>query len=286
MSLLPEIIMEPGNDIAEPIFFSKACYQFGFASEVGVFTNKETGKSDFKVKLPPMTEEMREKVIERAKFLQLRSEQGLPVDPLPSGRFPDSEEEYADAIPLSIQPDTNKGTVCVGFGRAITTIDVTPAMARTIALMLMGSAATIESECAPVDHGKVNIARVRVPDSTVEKEGTISLLDFMAPSNMVGSGGSEGHVVELSQRNESSRIEDFPIIGTCSLCGELQYQTPSGPTCKTHGHGGAITETSCEACDYFPKEPSGNGYCESGDKMPTDGSICHSWSPNPTFKKE
>jgi hypothetical protein len=35
-------------------------------------------------------------------------------------------------------------------------------------------------------------------------------------------------------------ITDFPLLGRCADCGELQYDTPSGPVC-CNGHGGAET---------------------------------------------
>jgi len=44
---------------------------------------------------------------------------------------------------------------------------------------------------------------------------------------------------DLPPKFHSKKVIDWPLNGElCSVCGEAQYRTPSGPCCE-NGHGGA-----------------------------------------------
>jgi hypothetical protein len=118
-----------------------------------------------------------ETVVERVGFLQKREAQGLPVEPLHDGTWPESSEEYADSIPLIITKDEEKKSVYIDFGRPIHAIGVSPTMARTLAVMMM----TVANELDPdgmVTMGRpelVSVGRLKVSDEEKEKVGIISL---------------------------------------------------------------------------------------------------------------
>jgi hypothetical protein len=122
-----------------------------------------------------MPEETFATVKERAKFLQDREEEGLPTEQLPSGRWPDSLDEFADQVPLVVAGDKDKLAVYLDFGRPIQAIGVSPAVARTISMLIMDAANELDPDGAVAGaHPElVNVARVRVPDKTLEQEGTV-----------------------------------------------------------------------------------------------------------------
>jgi hypothetical protein len=162
------------DDPVAPIFYSKACRQLGVPSEMQPFP-KEGGGSTIRVRLPLMPEETLKTVKERAKFLQEREERGLPTEQLPSGRWPDTLDEFADQVPLVIKAEQNKLSVYLDFGRSVQAIGVSPAVARTISMLITEAANELDPEGAVAGtHPElVNVARVKVPGSTLEQEGTI-----------------------------------------------------------------------------------------------------------------
>lgn len=90
----------------------------------------------------------------------------------------------------------------------------------------------------------------RLPDSNVlDKLAAIERAIRVLPTSIsIPSGPTVSDVFEIKKENGSSIVhlkEDYPEelatekFGTiCSICGEPQFDTPSGPTCK-NGHGGA-----------------------------------------------
>lgn len=166
------VVIESGGDVfPEPILWSKACRQLGIPSEF------QEEKAGIRVRLPVMPLRTYETVVERVGFLQKREAQGLPVEPLHDGTWPESSEEYADSIPLIITKDEEKKSVYIDFGRPIHAIGVSPTMARTLAVMMM----TVANELDPdgmVTMGRpelVSVGRLKVSDEEKEKVGIISL---------------------------------------------------------------------------------------------------------------
>ena len=168
-------VIEPGSDeLPEPIFFSKACRQLGIPSEAQPFV--KNGEESIRARLPAMPRLTYEAVLKRACFLVEREVQGLPTEQLPSGRWPDSLDEFADQVPIVIAKDEDKGAVYLDFGRPIQAIGVNPAMARTIATMIMTAANEMDPDGELGNRpGLVNVARLKIPGQEAEQEGTIEL---------------------------------------------------------------------------------------------------------------
>lgn len=170
------IVIGLGDDPVAPIFYSKACRQLGIPSEMQPFQRPEGG-STIRVRLPMMPEETLATVKERARFLQDREQRGLPTEQLPSGRWPDSLDEFADQVPLVVATEKEKLFVYLDFGRPIQAIGVSPAVARTISILIMDAANELDPDgvVAGAHPELVNVARVKVPGKTLEQEGTISM---------------------------------------------------------------------------------------------------------------
>jgi hypothetical protein len=195
-----------------------------------------------------------ETVLKRALFLAEREEKGLPTEQLPSGRWPDSLDEFADQVPVAIAQDEKTKSVYIDFGRPIQAIGVSPAMARTIATMIMTAANELDPEgTVATSHPELlNVARLRVPEQDVEQEGTVMLPGVF-------------NALKLPEEPVEQRSrESFPLVGICAACGEPQYMTPAGEVCK-NGHGGAETMLPCHACvhRHFESE-SIRGHCGAG----------------------
>lgn len=169
------VIIEPEDDDApDPIFWSKACRQLGIPSEAQSFVRG--GKSHIRVRLPTMPQETFQTVLERVRFLVEREAQGLPTEQLPSGRWPDSLDEFADQVPVVIAKDEEKFSVYLDFGRPIQAIGVSPAMARTMATLIMTAANEMDPSGELGNRPElVNVARLKVPGKDVEQEGTVEL---------------------------------------------------------------------------------------------------------------
>jgi hypothetical protein len=168
-------VIEPGSDgLPDPIFFSKACRQLGIPSEAQPFV--KDGNQSIRARLPAMPQQTYDSVLKRARFLVEREAQGLPTEQLPSGRWPDSLDEFADQVPIVIAKDEDKDSVYLDFGRPIQAIGVNPAMARTIATMIMTAANEMDPDGELGSRPElVNVARLKVPGREVEQEGTVEL---------------------------------------------------------------------------------------------------------------
>jgi len=169
------VVIEPGDgDVPDPIFWTKACRQLGIPSEAQQFMAGDT--PSVRARLPTMPKETYESILERASFLLEREAQGLPTEQLPSGRWPDSLDEFADQVPIVIAKDQEKASVYLDFGRPVQAIGVSPAMARTIATMIVTAANEMDPDGELGNRPElVNIARLKVPGVDTEQEGTVEL---------------------------------------------------------------------------------------------------------------
>jgi hypothetical protein len=184
-------VIEPGDgDVPDPIFFSKACRQLGIPSEAQPFVRD--GEENIRARLPMMPRETFETVLKRAQFLLEREAQGLPTEQLPSGRWPDSLDEFADQVPVVIAKDKEKASVYIDFGRPIQAIGVSPAMARTIATLIMAAANEMDPAGELGNRPElVNVARLKVPGQEVEQEGTVELPGVFAGLNVSDEEGEK-----------------------------------------------------------------------------------------------
>lgn len=117
----------------DPIWFAKAGFQLGYHVVV-----KKRNKV-FVVEMPS-DKEIHDAIWGRAIFLKGRFDQELPVDTLPNGNFPDSEEELLEGVVFAVNPDLIEKTVRIDFNRSVKSISIQPHAARFIALMLTTSA--------------------------------------------------------------------------------------------------------------------------------------------------
>jgi len=266
-------VIEPGDgNVPDPIFWSKACRQLGIPSEAQPFA--KDGEEHIRARLPVMPRQTYETVLNRARFLLEREDQGLPTEQLPSGRWPDSLDEFADQIPVVIAKDEEKASVYIDFGRPIQAIGVSPAMARTIAIMIMTAANEMDPKGELGNQPElVNVARLKVPDQDVEQEGLIEL-----------PGVFSGITIPKGASDKKQWDEETPIdeawdrfnagdtgvcVGLCEMCEEPQYMSPGGEVCK-NGHGGAPSIRPCWACAsyYCNSHTDGHPRCEGPPKGP------------------
>jgi len=272
--IIGPVTIEPhGGKFPEPIFWSKACRQLGVPSEIQSF--KRDGEDLVRARLPVMPRKTYEAILKRARFLVEREQHGLPTEQLPSGRWPDSLDEFADQVPLAIAKDEENNSIYIDFGRPIQAIGISPAMARTIATMIVTAANEMDPDglIAMSRPELVNVARIRVPEHDLEQEGTVAL-----PSVFAG--------LKLHERPDDSSsfdLDNYPLIGICNECHCPQHTTPGGPSCK-NGHGGAETIRPCFACSYQNRNVVSTGQCEAGlfQKMNINNN-CGNWEVDQDF---
>jgi hypothetical protein len=119
------------------ILFAKAGFQLGYH----VSFKKREGISIICI---PENKEIYDAIWERARFLKNRFDQELPVDPLPDGTFPDTEEDLLEGIIFAVNPDLESKTVRIDFNRSVKSMAIQPHAARFIALMLNSSASEVD----------------------------------------------------------------------------------------------------------------------------------------------
>ena len=102
----------------------------------------------------------------------------------------------------------------------------------------------------------------RLPDSNIlEKLSAIERAIRVLPTSIsIPTGPTIADTFEFKKENGNTTVglrEDFPKelisedLGTkCAICGEPQFDTPSGLTCK-NGHGGADSTDSAEEFEKF-----------------------------------
>jgi len=169
----PVVIQPGGDETADPIFYSKACRQLGVPSQAQPFKD-DKGNESVRARLPIMPKVTFENIVKRAEFLLEREQKGLPTEQLPSGRWPDSLDEFADQILVTIAKSAKKNSIYIDFGRPIQAIGVNPAMARSIAVMLMNEADCLDPLMESIGRPElINVARIKVSDSEAEKEGRL-----------------------------------------------------------------------------------------------------------------
>jgi len=155
--------------VPHSIWFAKAAFQLGHTVLVRCVNGEH------QIRLPSGPPEVVDGIWKRALFLEEREKNGLPVDPLPSGRFPDDAKEFADQIPLVIAADIERGEVYVDFARSIQALGISPAMARTLAMKLNDVADSLDPDgsMGMKNPASVSIGHIKVPGSDVVKEGTV-----------------------------------------------------------------------------------------------------------------
>jgi hypothetical protein len=266
-----------GEDTPHPIWFAKAAFQLGHDTLV---RRREDGTHEVKLPVDHVDE-----ITERAVWLAERDEQGLPVDPLPSGRFPDDAEEYGDQIPVVVVADAEHAEVYIDFARPIRALGISPAMARTIALKLNSVADLVDPDgsLGMQNPATVTIGHVRVPDSSVLKEGNVIVPALMDDLHTRMSEPDPGEQADMLEEE----LVAFKLIGICGAdaCNEAQYDSPGGPTCKW-GHGGAETLKPCWACTYDEEDEDAE-FCKCGCSIRDNAESCdcESWTGDPHIIK-
>lgn len=280
-------IIDPGDgDVPDPIFWSKACRQLGIPSEAQPFVRD--GEEQIRARLPVMPRETFDTVLKRAQFLLEREAQGLPTEQLPSGRWPDSLEEFADQVPVVIAKDDGKGSVYIDFGRPIQAIGVSPAMARTIATLIMTAANEMDPTGELGNRPElVNVARLRVPGKEVEQEGTVELPGVFAGLTVPQDGEKKTWSKDTPVEEAWSQFSEGATgvcVGLCVDCEKPQYMSPGGEVCE-NGHGGAPSFRPCWACAFYYCKAHTNGHpkCQEQPKGPgldpaqNTNHDCHDW---------
>jgi hypothetical protein len=85
-------------------------------------------------------------IMERAWMLAEREEQGLPTEPLPSGRWPKSEGDFGETIQLQVGIDELDKLVVMDFGRPVKAVSIHPSVARFVATMLQQRASKVDPD--------------------------------------------------------------------------------------------------------------------------------------------
>ena len=282
-------VIEPGDgDVPDPIFFSKACRQLGIPSQAQPFVQDD--KESIRARLPVMPKQTYESVLKRAEFLLEREAQGLPTEQLPSGRWPDSLDEFADQVPVVIAKDEDKASVYLDFGRPVQAIGVSPAMARTIATLIMTAANEMDPDGEMGNRPElVNVARLKVPGMEQEQEGTVELPGVFAGITIPkGASDKKQWDKDVSADEAWAQFEAGATgvcIGLCESCEEPQYMSPGGEVCK-NGHGGAPSIRPCWACAFYFCKAHTNGHpkCQEQPKGPgldpaqNKNHDCHDWA--------
>lgn len=264
-----------GEDMPQPIWFAKAAFQLGHNTVV-----RKVENGSYEIRLPSEPAEAQGEITERARWLEEREAKGLPVDPLPSGRFPDDPEEFGDQIPVVVVADTERVEVYIDFARPIRALGISPAMARTIALKLNQVADLIDPDgsLGMQNPTSVTIGHIRVPGSDAIKEGVVvtpGLVDDLKVGDRLDPD-------DEADEHEAA-LQGFPIVGICDAdgCREAQYGTPSGPVCKW-GHGGTKGTKPCWACTYDVCDEDAD-FCKCGRSIKGNAEFvdCDAWTADP-----
>ena len=87
----------------------------------------------------------------------------------------------------------------------------------------------------------LGIAKKKFPTRYVEylEEAFLQLINHIPVGKLVQGFIDQMEPSEFKElRYEPSVKKCLVPIGTCSICGQIQYETPAGPSCE-NGHGGA-----------------------------------------------
>lgn len=183
-----EPINTKDEGVPHSIWFAKAAFQLGH----DVLVREKDG--EHQIRLPKGPEDTVGAIWMRAKWLEERENQGLPVDPLPSGRFPDDPEEFADQIPLVVASDIEHREVYIDFAKPLRALGISPAMARTLAMKLHEVADIIDPDgsMGMKNPSTVAIGHVKVPGSSLVKEGLVVTPGLVDDLKLEGEGESDG----------------------------------------------------------------------------------------------
>lgn len=166
-------------------------YQLTFRDKI-VRAKTSDGRVDSHYRRLPVVrfeEKHKEAIERRAIFLHGRSERYLPVDPLPDGSWPDSEDEYTDPIVLNVATDEDRRAVVLDLGRPLRAMTIHPSAARSLAMWIMATANQIGGELAEDESVKTRVAYVTEPEGKSVKQASLEFRDFfMSDSSQTDEG--------------------------------------------------------------------------------------------------
>lgn len=127
-------------------------------------------------------EEHMESVERRAMFLFERNEKHLPVDPLPDGSWPDTEDDYTEPVIVNVAVDEELQAVLLDLGRPIQSMAIHPAAARSLAMWLMTVANQVGGELKDDDTVRTRVAYVAATKDELTKQASLEFRDFFVDS--------------------------------------------------------------------------------------------------------
>jgi hypothetical protein len=134
-------------------------------------------------------EEFVESVERRAMFLHDREQKSLPVDPLPDGSWPDSEEEYTAPVVVNVATDEERRAVVLDLGRPLQAMTIHPSAARSLAMWLMATANQVGGELDADDTIRTRVAHVTDLETGMEKQASLEFRDFFVDGSSQDNEG-------------------------------------------------------------------------------------------------
>jgi hypothetical protein len=173
-----------GVDPSEPhpIWVASAARQLHYPCKV---STAQTSKSNAIIVRVPIDHQ--DQIFERARLLADRESQGLPTEPLPSGRWPEDENEFGLEIKMNVGVDLDDKLIVIDFNQRISSVGIHPSLARYLANLMLTRANEIDPDgkAGMVDTRFLGVAKVKVDDGNF-KESSINLTNMLEKGEMDG----------------------------------------------------------------------------------------------------
>ena len=166
---------EAGEHYSERFVFmiAKAANQIGINYHI-----RFKGEGADRKPVVAVPEEYHENIERRAFFLFGREKDNLPLDPLPDGSWPDTDDEYAEPILVNVAADEERQAVVLDLGRSLRAMTIHPSAARSLAMWLMTTANQVGTDDVAGGPMKLSVAYVKEPESGDVKQATFQFQDF------------------------------------------------------------------------------------------------------------
>lgn len=225
-----------------------ACRQFGNYCMISQYFN-DAGVPYVKLRLPPdMLESHRQRVLERAWFLDARDASGMPTEMLPDGSWPDSWSELGDGVTLNVVADHKAKTVVMDLGRAVRAVDLHPAQARVLSTMLQMRAMEVDADGQAVHENPamVGVAMVTEADGIKRQAKVIAVLngklEVESELDMTGR-----YAWQLTEKGRRCGLES--IVRILSVKNDIA-------TVTIHG---TVKDVSFDRLELIPLSPDDDG---------------------------
>jgi len=177
----------------EPIWWTKACRQLGIHPTI----EQAVGDNDrvfVRVIIPEVPPDVFWSIQQRAELLAGRDAMGLPTEELPSGGFPESDDEIAD--PIALKVGAEDGKVVLDFGRPIRAVRIHPVAASYLATLFTQAAFEADPDLAEKNmedmQMQVQVATVSDVDGNV-REAVVRLPSPFDTEEAEGGGENDGN---------------------------------------------------------------------------------------------